>query len=40
MLLIALVPAVLGLVLFAATLGLGERASQRLTILPPAPTEH
>ncbi|HEX5101493.1 MAG TPA: hypothetical protein VFV94_18410 [Polyangiaceae bacterium] len=40
MLLIALLPAALALVLFAATLGLGDRASNRLTILPPAPTEH
>lgn len=38
MLLVALIPAALALVLFAATLGLGERASHRLTILPPAPT--
>jgi len=40
MLLIAVVPAVLALVLFAATLRLGSRASNRLTILPPAPSGH
>jgi hypothetical protein len=40
MLLVAIIPAALALVLFAATLGLGDRSSHRLTILPPAPSEH
>lgn len=40
MLLIALAPAALALLLFAPTLGLRQRASNRLTILPPAPAEH
>jgi hypothetical protein len=40
MLFIAVVPAALALLLFVATLGLGDRASNRTTILPPAPLEY